>query len=438
MSSCFGERFRIVTFGESHGKAVGVVMDGVRPGLDFDIEAIQKELDRRRPGQSRLVTPRIESDRAEVLSGVFEGKTLGSPICLVIRNEGQDSTAYDELKDLFRPGHAGYTILKKYGIADHRGGGRSSGRETAARVAAGAFAKEQLVREGIRIVGYTAEIGGIRATRVDFDEIERNPLRCPDSEAAALMAERIEAVRAEGDSVGGIVEVVCLNVPSGLGEPVFDKLDAEIAKALMSIGGVKGVALGDGFRASRMKGSEHNDGMDRSGFTSNHAGGVLGGISTGQEIRAAIAVKPTPSISRPQRTVDTHGSERTISVRGRHDPCLCPRIVPVAEAMVALVLYDALLSQREIEAGEETLEGMRGEIDRIDRQLLELLVGRGDVSLRIGRYKKERGIPVRDAEREKSLLEERLRWAKEGGVSETLAEGVFYLVLEESRRSQTP
>jgi chorismate synthase len=287
-------------------------------------------------------------------------------------------------------------------------------------------------------VGYTAEVGGIRAARVDFAEIERNPLRCPDPEAVGPMAERIETVRAEGDSVGGVVEVVCLNVPAGLGEPVFDKLDAEIAKALMSIGGVKAVELGDGFRASRMKGSEHNDGIDRTGFTSNHAGGILGGISTGQEIRAAVAVKPTPSISRPQRTVDIHGSERTISVRGRHDPCLCPRIVPVAEAMVALVLYDALLSQREIEAGEETLEGMRGEIDRIDRRLLELLASRGEVSLRVGRYKKERGIPVRDAGREKSLLDERLQWAREGGVSEALAEGVFHLILEDSRRSQTP
>jgi chorismate synthase len=348
MSNCFGERFRIITFGESHGKAMGVVIDGVKPGLDFDLKAVQKEVDRRRPGQNPFVSPRREDDRVEVLSGVFEGKTLGTPICLVIPNQGHDSSAYDELRDLFCPGHAGYTTLKKYGIRDHRGGGRSSGRETVSRVAAGAFARQQLSSEGIRIIAYTLEVGGVKARRVDLDEVDRNPLRCPDRNAAKRMEKKILSCKAEQDSIGGVVEVVARNVPPGLGEPVFGKLDAEIARALMSIGGVKAVEIGEGFRAGRMKGSENNDQMDRNGFKTNHSGGILGGISTGQEIRARMTVKPTPSIEKEQETLDTFGHERRITIRGRHDPCICPRIVPVAEAMMALVLYDALLAQREL------------------------------------------------------------------------------------------
>ena len=348
MSNCFGERFRITTFGESHGKAMGVVIDGVKPGLDFDIEAIQKDVDRRRPGQNPLVSSRKESDQVEILSGVFEEKTLGTPICLVIPNKGHDPKAYDDLKDLFCPGHAGYTTLMKYGIRDHRGGGRSSGRETVSRVAAGAFAKKELAKEGIRIIAYTLEVGGVKARRIDFDEVEKNPLRCPDKNAARQMEKKVLSCKADGDSIGGTVEVIGQNVPPGLGEPVFKKLDAEIAKALISIGGVKGVEIGDGMKVARMRGSEHNDQMDRTGFRTNHSGGILGGISTGQEIRVRIAVKPTPSIEKEQETVDTSGNERSVSIRGRHDPCICPRIVPVAEAMMALVLYDALLAQRDL------------------------------------------------------------------------------------------
>ena len=437
MSNCFGERFRITTFGESHGAAMGVVMDGIKAGLDFDIEAVQKELDRRRPGQSRFVSSRVESDRVEILSGVFKGKTLGTPICLVIRNQGHDSSAYDELKDLFRPGHAGYTTLKKYGIRDHRGGGRSSARETVGRVAAGAFAKQELAKEGIRIIAYTSEINGIKAHRIDMDEIEKNPLRCPDRNAAKRMEKKILSLKREGNSIGGVVQVLAQNVPPGLGDPVFKKLDGEIAGALMSIGGVKAVEIGDGAKVARMKGSEHNDQMDRRGFKTNHSGGILGGISTGQEIRVRIAVKPTPSIEKLQETVDIYGNERQISIRGRHDPCICPRIVPVAEAMMALVLYDALLRQREIEGKALRIDQLRDEIDRLDHQIIDLLGSRRQISISIGQYKKERGIAVRDRAREREVFRQRIRWAEESNVSTVLVKEIFNAILSHSRGIQT-
>ncbi|UCD72147.1 MAG: chorismate synthase [Syntrophobacterales bacterium] len=436
MSNHFGERFRIVTFGESHGKAMGVVVDGIKPGFDFDVEAIQKELDRRRPGQSHLVSPREEDDRVEVLSGVFEGKTLGTPICLLIPNKGYDPKAYDSLRDLFRPGHAGYTTLKKYGIRDYRGGGRHSGRETVARVAAGALAKRELEKEGIQIIAYTKEIDGIMAQRIDFDEIQRNPLRCPDREASKRMETKVLSYKTQGDSIGGIVEVIAHNVPPGLGDPVFGKLDSEIARALMSIGAVKAVEIGDGFEAARMRGSEHNDQMDRHGFKTNHAGGILGGISTGQEIRARIAVKPTPSIEKEQDTIDIFGHERRISIRGRHDPCICPRIVPVAEAMMALVLYDALLRQRDLEEKGDGLDQSRLEIEALDRRLIQLLAERNEISSRIGQYKEERGITIRDRTREKNLLDERLKWGKEAGVDAEIVKQIFHGILAESRKIQ--
>jgi len=438
MSNFFGERFRIVTFGESHGKAMGVVIDGIRPGLNFDVGAIQEELNRRRPGQSPLVSPRKEGDRVEVLSGIFEGKTLGTPICLLIPNRGYNSKAYDGLRDLFRPGHAGYTTLKKYGIRDHRGGGRSSARETVSRVAAGALAKRELAKEGIQIIAYTKEIDGIMARRIDFDEIERNSLRCPDRRAAKRMEARVLSCKAQGDSIGGIVEVIAQNVPPGLGEPVFGKLDAEIARALMSIGGVKAVEIGDGFQAARMKGSEHNDQMDQHGFKTNHAGGILGGISTGQEIRARIAVKPTPSIEKEQETIDIFGRARRISIRGKHDPCICPRIVPVAEAMVSLVLYDALLRQKDLEEKVDGIDRLRLEIDALDYRLIQLLAERKEISLSIGQYKEEKRITIADRTREKDLLEQRTKWATEGGVNEELVKQIFRRIMAESRRIQKP
>ncbi|NIO06152.1 MAG: chorismate synthase [Proteobacteria bacterium] len=436
MANSFGDRFKILTFGESHGKAVGVVIDGVKPGLEFDIETIQTELDRRRPGQSELVTPRAEEDQVEVLSGVFQGKTLGTPICLLIPNRHQDSEAYDALREVFRPGHAGYAVLKKYGIRDHRGGGRLSGRETAARVAAGALAKRELAKEKIQIIAYTKEVDGITAQAVDLEEIEKNPLRCPDKDAAKRMEERVLFYKSQGDSIGGIVEVLARNVPPGLGDPVFKKLDAEIAGALMSIGAVKAVEIGEGFQVARMRGSENNDQMNRHGFKTNHAGGILGGISTGQEIWIKIAVKPTSSIGKRQKTLDIFGREKEVSIRGRHDPCICPRIIPVAEAMVALVLYDALLRQRELEERTDTLERLRGEIDGVDYQLIELLARRNEVSSEIGEYKRRMERKIRDGKREAELMEKRMEWATDLGVDCELIRALFYQVMKASREIQ--
>jgi chorismate synthase len=313
---------------------------------------IQRELDRRRPGTSPFVSPRRERDRVEVLSGVAEGKALGSPIVLVVRNQDVRSGDYEEIRELFRPGHADFTYFKKYGIHPQPGGGRASGRETVGRVAAGAIAKAFLRSYGIEIRAYTVGIGHVEIQKMDREFAEGDPLRCADPDKAEEMAKLVRQVQSEGDSIGGVVEVVADGVPAGLGDPVFCKLDGVLSWAVMSIGAVKGVEFGMGFGLTRMKGSESNDPITSEGFQSNNAGGVLGGISTGQPIVMRLAVKPTASISKPQSTIDIHGKNRTIQVHGRHDPCLCPRIGPVAEAMVALVLADALL-QRRAERGAE-------------------------------------------------------------------------------------
>lgn len=338
--STFGNLFRITTFGESHGGAVGVIVDGVTPGLEIEDAEIQRELDRRKPGQSAVTTPRKEADTVHIFSGVFEGKATGTPMLLLLYNQDMQPEAYSEIKDLFRPGHADYTYLKKYGIRDHRGSGRASGRETAGRVAAGAIAKKLQARRGVKITAYTLRAAGVQSKVIDFDEIENNPMRAPDAEAAAEMVRRIIALAEEGNSAGGIVECVIDGVKPGIGDPVFEKLDAELARGVMSIGAIKGIEIGTGFGAADMHGDEHNDWRDATGFLSNNAGGILGGISTGQQIIFRVAVKPTSSISLPQQTVDKEGNETEIITEGRHDPCICPRIVPVIEAMSALVLED--------------------------------------------------------------------------------------------------
>ncbi len=349
----------MMTWGESHGEALGVVVDGCPAGIELSAADIQHELDRRRPGMSEIASERREADEVLILSGVFEGKTLGTPISMLVWNKDVDSTPYDEIKHIARPGQADYSYQMKYGLRDYRGGGRASGRETLARVAAGAIAKKVLAYHNIGVVGHVVEIGGIRAKarseEVDLKEIKRiadmNAVRCADSEAAVQMQELIKRAKREGDSVGGIVELIATGVPPGLGEPVFDKLDAELAKALMSIGAVKGVEIGIGFGAARMRGSEMNDefyiedGKIRT--RTNNAGGILGGISTGEPVICRMAVKPTPSIAKPQRSVDMEQMDEVeLRIRGRHDPCICPRIVPVAEAMVALVLMDYMMIMR--------------------------------------------------------------------------------------------
>jgi chorismate synthase len=346
----FGQLFRVATFGESHGVGIGVVIDGVPAGLELSVDDIQKELDRRRPGQSNVTTQRKESDKAEVLSGLFDGKTTGTPLAILIRNTDQQSKDYSNLLHIFRPGHADFTLFKKFGIRDHRGGGRASGRETACRVAAGAVAKKVLSAYGIRTTAYTKAVGSITAGTADLAVIETNAVRTADASAAAAMIQCIQNAQAEGDSVGGIVEAVTKGCPAGLGDPVFDKLDARLAHAVMSIGAVKGVEFGLGFDAARKKGSEHNDAFtekDGAVHTStNNAGGILGGISNGEDIVLRAAVKPTSSIAKEQATVNTQGHTETVAISGRHDPCLCPRIVPVVEAMINLVLADCLLLQK--------------------------------------------------------------------------------------------
>ena len=353
----FGDVFRVTTWGESHGPAVGAVIDGAVPGIELSAKDIQKELDRRKPGQSSVSTPRKESDTVEILSGVFEGKTTGTPISLLIRNADQHSSAYENLRDIVRPGHADFGYLSKYGIRDHRGGGRSSGRETAGRVAAGAVAKKILRSRGIDVVCHTTQIGSVcadsnRLSQLSFGDIQKNietnSIRCADLIAAAEMEKEILRAKENGDSVGGIVEGLIIGVPAGLGEPVFDKLDADLAKAIMSIGAVKGFEIGDGFLSAGCRGSDFNDAFKIDGGkirpATNHAGGILGGISTGEMIRFRAAIKPTPSISALQQTANTAENKETeIQIEGRHDPAIAPRFVPVGEAMAAIVVLDHLM-----------------------------------------------------------------------------------------------
>lgn len=345
----FGNMFRITTWGESHGPAVGVVVDGCPPLLPLEESHIQAMLDRRRPGGSSASTNRNEPDQAKILSGLLDGLTTGTPIMILIHNRDADSSAYEKMADLYRPGHGDLTYMAKYGIRDWRGGGRASARETVGRVAAGAVAGQLLKKEHIEVSAYTIALGGIVAHERNLAVIEANPYYCPDEKAAAAIQKRVEEVKKQGDSVGGVVEVLAKGVPKGLGEPVFDKLDADLAKALMSIGAVKGVEIGSGFNAAHLLGSQNNDPITPQGFSSNNAGGILAGISNGEDILIRVAVKPIPSIRLEQQTIDTAGDPRTLAVKGRHDISAIPRINVVCEAMVNLVLADHLLRQRAIQ-----------------------------------------------------------------------------------------
>ena len=342
-----GKNFTVTSFGESHGPALGCIVDGCPPGLPLETEDMQHDLDRRKPGQSRFTTQRREGDVVKILSGVFEGKTTGTPIGLLIENTDQRTKDYSKIKDQFRPAHADYTYWKKYGVRDYRGGGRSSARETAMRVAAGAIAKKYLdLNFQIKVRGYLSQLGPIVVEKVDLEEVENNSFFCPDAGKVAQMEEYMADLNKQGDSIGARVNVIASNIPVGLGEPVFDRLDADIAKALMSINAVKGVEIGSGFESIAQKGSEHRDELSRSGFLSNNAGGILGGISSGQDILASIALKPTSSIRLPGRSIDVHGEEQDVVTTGRHDPCVGIRATPIAEAMLALVLMDHLLRDR--------------------------------------------------------------------------------------------
>jgi chorismate synthase len=356
VSSVFGTLFRISTFGESHGGGVGVVVDGCPPRLEISVAEIQRDLDRRRPGQSKLTTPRNEPDKVEILSGMFDGKTTGTPIAMLVRNEDARSSSYEDFKDIYRPSHADFTYDAKYGIRNWQGGGRASARETIGRVAAAAIARKLLAQlAGVEVLAWVQSVQDVEAeidaTRVTFADVEQNPVRCPDQAKAALMAERIDTARRNQDSLGGVVQCVARNVPAGLGEPVFDRLEADLAKAMLSLPASKGFEIGSGFAGTRMSGSTHNDpfvpgptGMPRT--ETNHSGGVQGGISNGEPIVFRVAFKPTATISQPQRTVNSKNEAVTLEAQGRHDPCVLPRAVPMVEAMALLTLVDHLLRQR--------------------------------------------------------------------------------------------
>ncbi len=342
-----GKLFTVTTFGESHGPAIGAIVDGCPPGMELSAADLQVDLDRRKPGKSRHTTQRREADEVEILSGVFEGKTTGTPIGLLIKNTDQRPQDYSDIKDRFRPGHADYTYLQKYGLRDYRGGGRSSARETAMRVAAGAIAKKYLNEKyGVTIRGYLSQLGPIVLELKNWETVEENPFFCPDPGKVLELENYMDALRKEGNSIGARITVVASGLPVGLGEPVFDRLDAEIAHALMSINAVKGVEIGAGFASVEQKGTEHRDEMSPDGFKSNHAGGVLGGISSGQDVVASIALKPTSSIRLPGATVNTEGKPVDVVTKGRHDPCVGIRATPIAEAMMAIVLMDHALRHR--------------------------------------------------------------------------------------------
>lgn len=343
----FGTLFKISTFGESHGPGIGAIIDGCPSNIPLTESDIQVELDRRKPGQSDVTTPRKENDTVEILSGTFEGKTTGAPIGLLIRNQNQRSKDYSQIKDLFRPGHADYTYQKKYQNRDYRGGGRSSGRETASRVAAGAIAKKVLESKGIQTIAYTIQVGDIKANERQLSEIELNAVRCPDKKAAVKMTELIKDIRGTGDSIGGIVEAIITGLPVGIGEPCFDKLDAKIAHAILSIATTKGIEFGNGFNCATQRGSQSNDEFtienNQVRTKTNHSGGILGGISNGETILLRVAVKAPSSISIKQDTINKQNKKTSVEVHGRHDPCICPRVVPVVEAMLNIVVLDYLL-----------------------------------------------------------------------------------------------
>ena len=346
MSNKFGKIFTLTTFGESHGKAIGGIIDGCPANKDIDLSIVQFDLDRRKPGQSKIVTQRKESDKVEFLSGIFEGKTTGTPIGFIIVNKDQKSKDYDHIKNIFRPSHADFVYQKKYGIRDYRGGGRSSARETACRVVAGSIAKQIL--NDISFKAFVSRVGDVSISsdfsKVNFENIEKNPVRCPDLKKAEEMENLIKSVRKEGDTIGGVVSCIIKNVPVGIGEPVFDKLHAELGKAMLSINAVKGFEYGSGFAGVKMKGSEHNDQYEADESTkTNFSGGIQGGISNGMDIYFNVAFKPVATIMKDQRTIDNKGKETSISGKGRHDPCVVPRAVPIVEAMASLVLLDMIL-----------------------------------------------------------------------------------------------
>jgi chorismate synthase len=421
----FDKFYGITAFGESHGPAVGVVIQDVLPGLDFPFDEIQNLLDKRKPSDATSSTTRKESDQVQILSGVFEGKTTGMPICLIVYNTDARSEDYNILKELFRPGHADFTYLKKYKIYDHRGGGRASGRETIARVAASGLVSKLL--GNIQINSRIVSIGHIMSA--DKSDYKENALYWADADNLSQVEQYLKSLQKKGDSTGAIVEVHIDNMPIGLGDPVFEKLDANLAKAILSIGGIKGIEFGDGFALTFMTGSQSNDMITKKGFTSNHMGGILGGISTGQQLVLRYAVKPTPSIKTKQQTINRRGQSAQISLEGRFDVCIAPRVIPVAEAMIKLVLADAISFQKLISNEKQSLNDYREAIDKIDEDILIALYRRFEIVKKVRDYKIQNKLPLEDKERENQLLSRLQKIGEEWGIGAEKIESIWLQII---------
>lgn len=428
----FGNWLGISTFGESHGKAMGILLEDIKPGIEFPLAEIKEALTRRRPGKSEFSTSRVESDELELISGVFEGKTTGMPICLLIKNTQQRSRDYSQLQNIFRPGHADFSYFQKFKIYDYRGGGRASGRETVARVAAGELVNHIL--GNISFSTYPIMIAGISAENIKLDF--SNSLNWPDPDSFDQVQERLSKLKEKGDSAGGIIEMKISNMPAGMGDPVFEKLDANLARAIMSIGSVKGIEFGRGFEFAKLSGSEANDEMKSGKFLSNNSGGILGGISTGNQIVLRFVVKPTASISKPQQTIDKGGANQTISITGRHDTCIVPRLIPVAEAMAKLVLADAISYQKLVAGKDQNLTDLRESIDKIDEDILIALTRRMKISQKIGEAKRQNSQQVNDPNREKELYAELKIKAKSWGLNPELITQLWPLIINESKKQQ--
>lgn len=421
-------------FGESHGKAVGIVIEDVLPGIEFPISTIQKALNERRPGSSDLVSKRNEKDILQIISGVYEGKTTGMPICLLVYNEDFKSEDYDRIKEVFRPGHADYSWFKKFKIYDWRGGGRASGRETISRVIAGAFLDEML--SPIEIIAYPIAIGIIKSHNINLEFSKNNPLNWPDPDSYEKVIEYMESVRTEGDSLGAVLHCELINVSSGLGDPVFEKLEANLAKAVLSVGGVKGIEFGSGFDLTDKKGSQTNDPFFDYQFQTNNLGGITAGVSTGQNIAFNVALKPISSIAKQQITSNTAGNKEQISVQGRHDICLIPRVIPVIKAMIKITLADAIAHQKLISSSEMDLTDYREAIDKIDEDILLALRRRMEISKKIGIFKKENKLSVENLRREDELINILCEKADILKVNPDLINQIWKLIIHESKKQQ--
>ncbi len=431
-SNSFGKYFGITTFGESHGKAIGVVLEDVKPNIDFPYNELKEALEKRKPGKTDFTSKRNEKDNFEVISGVFNGKTTGMPICILFYNKDAKSLDYENIKNIFRPSHADFTFYHKFKIYDYRGGGRASGRETIARVAAGELVNDIL--GNIKIFAYPVKIGKIEAKEIDFSF--KNSLTWYDKTTYEDLQKYLKEIKEKKDSIGGIVEVTIKNVPVGLGDPVFEKLDANLSKAILSIGAVKGIEFGKGFMLADMKGSAANDQIRENGFLSNNAGGILGGISTGEDIVFRFVVKPTSSIGLKQKTVDTHGKNTQITITGRHDTSIVFRIMPVAVAMTKLVLADAISYQKLISGDKKSLTDYREAFEKIDEDILIGLSRRMLLSKEIAKFKKEKKIPIEDKERERQVISNLIKKSKVWGIDEEIVKEIWKILFEESKKLQ--